>query len=174
MRRKACPLETAKSTPWVQQIRHAASATAGLHVFGAWAMATNPAHPASPGCANNSAHENCPTFVPCPPPRRHLTEGISSSTSCGDTTITESNSSSVTLGGTLAVRSTIVCTSSYAVSEGDINTLEVPSAASVTAKDVSGNTVNDVGTTLVSLDQVESSCLSLSTINGVLRYRVIE
>lgn len=55
------------------------------------------------------------------------------------------------------MRSTMVCTSSYAISEGDIITLEVPSAASVTAKDASGNIVNAVGTTLVSLDQVRST-----------------
>lgn len=86
-----------------------------------------------------------------------LSEGISSTTSCGDTAIAASNSNSVTVDGTLAVRAKIVCTSSYAISEGDINALEVPSAASVTAKDVSGNAVNAFGTSLVSLDQVRAN-----------------
>ena len=63
----------------------------------------------------------------------------------------------MTVDGTLAVRAKIVCTSSYAISEGDINALEVPSAASVTAKDVSGNAVNAFGTSLVSLDQVRAN-----------------
>lgn len=95
----------------------------------------------------------------CPP---HLSEGISSTTSCGDTPITARDSTSVTLGGTLAVRASIVCTSSYAISEGDINSLEVPSAASVTAMDVSGNAVNAVGSTLVSLDQVRVTGVNVS------------
>lgn len=55
------------------------------------------------------------------------------------------------------MRAKIVCTSSYAISESDINSLEVPSAASVAAKDVSGNDVNAFGTTLVSLDQVRAN-----------------
>lgn len=91
------------------------------------------------------------SVAPCP---NALSEGISSTTSCGDTEITASSSNAVTLGGNLAVRASIVCTSSYAVSEGDINSLEVSSTASVTAMDASGNAVNAVGTTLVSLDQV--------------------
>lgn len=60
------------------------------------------------------------------------------------------------------MRATIVCTSSYAISEVDINSLEVPSTASVAAMDPSGNTVNAVGTALVPLDQV---CANLKSIH---------
>ncbi|CAN0544474.1 unnamed protein product, partial [Ectocarpus sp. 12 AP-2014] len=65
--------------------------------------------------------------------------GIPSTTTCGDTAIASRNASSITLGGTLAVRAVITCTSSYAITEDDVNALEVSSAASVTASDVSGN-----------------------------------
>lgn len=52
------------------------------------------------------------------------------------------------------MRAVIVCTSSYAISAADINSLEVVANVSVTATDFSGNAVDAVGTTVVSLDQV--------------------
>ncbi|CAN0525504.1 unnamed protein product, partial [Ectocarpus sp. 12 AP-2014] len=67
--------------------------------------------------------------------------------------IASRNASSITLGGTLAVRAVITCTSSYAFTEDDVNALEVSSAASVTASDVSGNAVDATDATIVSLDQ---------------------
>lgn len=70
--------------------------------------------------------------------------------------ITSRNASSITLGGTLAVRAVITCTSSYAITEDDINALEVSSAASVTASDVRGNAVDADDVTVVSLDQVRA------------------
>jgi len=84
-------------------------------------------------------------------------QGFSLDTSCGDTPVIASDSSSITLGGTLDVRAVIVCTSGYAISEDDINSLEVVANVSVTAMDFSGNAVDAVGTTVVSLDQVRGT-----------------
>ncbi|CAM9230892.1 unnamed protein product [Scytosiphon promiscuus] len=88
--------------------------------------------------------------------------GLSSTTTCGDTATTTSESGSSALSGTLAVRASIICTSSYAVSEDDVNSLAVSSSASVTAADANGNRVDAVATTVVSLDQVGSVRLRLT------------
>lgn len=54
------------------------------------------------------------------------------------------------------MRAVITCTSSYAITEDDVNALEVSSAASVTASDISGNAVDAADATVVSLDQVRA------------------
>lgn len=82
-------------------------------------------------------------------------EGISiTTTSCEDTTVVAGDSTSVTLGGSLAVGATTTCSGSYAISQEDVNALEVSASASVVAHDSHNNTVEAVGSTVVSLDQV--------------------
>lgn len=81
-------------------------------------------------------------------------KGISASISCGETPTITSNSTSITLGGILNVRETITCYGGYTINQDDVNALGVSSTASVAAKDLSGNSVNTLGTTVVSLDQV--------------------
>lgn len=55
------------------------------------------------------------------------------------------------------MRASITCTSSYAISEEDVNSLEVFASVTVTAADIGGNAVDDVATTVVSLDQVRDA-----------------
>ncbi len=88
-------------------------------------------------------------------------EGFSPTTSCGDTPVIASDSSSITLDVVLDVRAVIVCTSGYAINEDDINSLEVVANVSVNAMDFSGNAVDAVGTTVVSLDQVRRTRMFL-------------
>ena len=52
------------------------------------------------------------------------------------------------------MRAVIHCYSSYAISENDVNSLEVLAKVSVAAADVSGNAVDAFATTAIPLDQV--------------------
>lgn len=91
-------------------------------------------------------------------------EGISiTTTSCVGTAVVAGNSTSVTFGGSLAVGAMATCSASYAITQDDVNALEVSSFVSVVAKDVHDNTVQARGSTVVSLDQVRRSIRHLST-----------
>lgn len=80
-----------------------------------------------------------------------------------DAAVVAGNSTSVTLGGSLAVGATATCSGSYTITQDDVNALEVSSFALVVAEDVHDNKVQALGSTVVSLDQVRRSTRELGT-----------
>lgn len=83
-------------------------------------------------------------------------KGISPTVSCEAMSVTASDSTSITLEGTLAVRATVTCTGSYAISQGDVQQLEPSFSAKVTAENGDGYAVEATDSAVVSLDQARN------------------